>query len=287
MEPRKKLAKIKVVTDSTCDIPNDLAKELDVIIVPLKVYMDDEEFTSGVDLNSEEFYERMPNLKDTPSTNPPSPAVFFEAYEDAIDEAESIVSIHISSKLSLTLEAAEQARNMLPHIDIRLFDSETTGSTLALLIILAVQAIKEGKTINEVSEIIKNAIKRVKVVGFPQTLKYLVKGGRIGRARGLVGRLFGRLPILTVTEGETSSVTTVQGTENAIIYLIDHLRQEGLNDKSLIALTHGNLSDVAEEILKKVKENFGCEPIFVGLVGPVVGAHLGPGSIFFSYVKNE
>ncbi|NHJ39554.1 MAG: DegV family protein [Asgard group archaeon] len=287
MELRKKLANIKIITDSTCDIPEELAKELDIIIVPLKVYMDDEEFTSGIDLNSEEFYKKMPDLKDTPSTNPPSPAVFFEAYEDAINEADSIISIHISRKLSLTLEAAKQARDMLPHIDIRLFDSETTGSTLALLIILAVQAIRENKTIDEVCSIINNAIKRVKVVGFPQTLKYLIKGGRIGRARGLVGRLFGRLPILTVTEGETSSITTVQGTENAMIYLIDYLREEGLNKESIIALTHGNLPDFADEFLKKIKENFGCEPIFVGLVGPVVGAHLGPGSIFFSYVKNE
>ncbi|NHK32019.1 MAG: DegV family protein [Asgard group archaeon] len=281
------MVKIKVVTDSTCDIPDNLAKDLDIIVVPLHVYMDDEEFISGVNLDSVEFYEKLPKLKETPSTNPPSPAVFYEAYEDAINEAESVISIHISSKLSLTLIAAEQARNMLPHVDIRVFDSKTTGSSLALVVIEAVQAINDGKDIDEVNKIVESAINRTKVVGFPETLKYLVKGGRIGRARGLVGRLFGRLPILTVVEGETSSITTVQGTENAMDFLINHLKEEGLDESSMIALTHGNMPNIAEEFLRKIKENFGCEPQFVGLIGPVVGAHLGPGSLFFGYMKKE
>jgi DegV family protein with EDD domain len=280
--------KIKIVTDSTCDIPVELAQELDIIIVPLYVYMDEEEYISGINLGSEEFYDKMPRLKDTPSTNPPSPAAFFEAYENAISEADAIISLHISSKMSKTIEAAEMARNMLPHLDIRVFDSLTTGSSLALVIILAVQAIKEGKNIDDVCDIVKDAIERTKVIGFPETLKYLVRGGRIGRARGLVGRLFGMIPILNVVEGETSSVTTVQGQDNAIKYLIEHLKQEGLNANSMIALTHGNLPIIAEQLLIEVERNFGCKPLFVGLVGPVVGAHLGPGSIFFSYlIKDE
>jgi DegV family protein with EDD domain len=276
--------RIKIVTDSTCDIPEEMAQELDIIVVPLYVYMDGVEFISGINLGSVEFYKKMPSLKDTPSTNPPSPAAFFEAYEDATNDADKIISIHISSKMSKTLEAATHARNMLPHIDIRVYDSLTTGSSLALVIILAVQAIRQGKNIDEVCEVVEDAIKRTQVVGFPETLKYLVRGGRIGRARGLVGRLLGRIPILNVVEGETSSVTTVQGQENAIKYLVSHLENEGLKENSMIALTHGDLPDVADELLKEVEMKFNCKPLFVGLVGPVVGAHLGPGSIFFSYL---
>jgi len=279
------LQKVKVVSDSTCDIPEKLVEELGVIIVPLKVFMDEETFTSGIDLSSEAFYEKMPKLKDTPNTNPPSPALFYSGYEDAIDDAESIISIHISRLMSETIIAAEQARGMLPHIDIRVYDAMTTGASLGLVVIKAAQAAKEGKTIEEVSAIVEEAIVKVRVVGFASTLKYLVKGGRIGRARGLVGRLLGMLPILSVFEGETSSLGTAQGRENAINWIINHLKEEGLDSTSFTAITHGNMPEIAEEFGKKLIEEFQLKPEYIGLVGPVVGAHLGPGSLYFGYMK--
>ena len=279
------LKKVKIVSDSTCDLPDEVIEALGIIVVPLKVYMDDETFTAGIDLTPEEFYEKMPKLKDTPSTNPPSPALFFEAYEDAADEAETIISIHISRLMSLTIESAKQARSMLPHMDIRVYDSLTTGASLGLIILKAAWAVNKGKNIDEVCAIIDEAIEKVVVLGFPSTLRYLVRGGRIGRARGLVGQLLGRVPILTVTEGETDSLATVPGREGAMDWIIEQMKVEGLDATSLVALTHGDMPDVTNQFKIRLEETFGCKPQYTGLVGPVVGAHLGPGSLFFTYMK--
>ncbi len=279
------MQKVKIVSDSTCDLPEEIANEFGIIIVPLRVFMDEEVFTSGIDLSPEEFYNKLPLLKETPSTNPPSPAHFFSAYEDAADEAESIVSIHISRLMSETIIAAEQARNMLPHMDIRIYDSKTTGASLGLILVQAAKAANEGKSIDEVCMIVEEAIEKTRVVGFPSTLKYLVKGGRIGRARGLVGRLFGMVPILCVQEGETSSLATVQGRDAAIDWIINYLKEEGLNYSSLTAITHGNLIEVIDQFSSKLIQTFQCGIRFIGLVGPVVGAHLGPGSLYFAYMK--
>ena len=278
------MSKVKIVTDSTSDIPAGFARKLGIVIVPLKVIMDEEEFTAGVDLNSEDFYRKMPNLKDTPSTTPPSTLDFYQAYEDAAYEANTILSIHISSLMSETLKSAENAKMMLPQIDIRIIDAKTTGASLAIIVLEAARAAKQGKEIEEIVQIVEYAIEKVNVIGFPNTLKYLVKGGRIGRARGLVGTLLNRVPILTVQEGETSSITTVQGREKAIEWMIDYLRKEGLNNTSIIALTHGNVPDEANVLSMKIENEFGCTPQFISLIGPVVGSHLGPGSIYFSYL---
>jgi len=280
------LPRIKIVTDSTCDLPDYLVKQLNIIVVPLKVYMDEEEFIAGIELSSEEFYKRMPKLKETPSTSPPSTMEFYQAYEEAADEADHIISIHISRLMSETIVSAENARMMLPSMDIRVFDSKTTGASLALVLIVASMAINEGRNIDEVCAITEEAISKVRVVGYASTLKYLIKGGRIGRARGLVGTLLNRIPILSVYEGETSSLSTVRGVDNAIDWIIEFLREEGLNADSIISLTHGDIPDVADIFRERVRKEFNCDTIFLGLIGPVVGAHLGPGALYFSYVKN-
>lgn len=278
------MPKVSIVTDSTCDIPEELAKELGIIIVPLKVYMDEEEFTAGVNLNSEEFYRKMPDLKETPSTEPPSTLDFYQAYEDAAYDSNSILSIHISSLMSETIKSAENAKMMLPIIDIRIYDSKTTGASLGLIVLEAAWAANQGKEIEEIAQIVEYAIEKVKVIGYPSTLKYLIKGGRIGRARGLVGNLLNRIPILTVQEGETSSITTVQGREKAIEWMIDYLKKVGLTNTSIIALTHGDVPEEAAVLSMKIESEFGCTSQFIELIGPVVGSHLGPGSIYFSYL---
>jgi DegV family protein with EDD domain len=229
----------------------------------------------------------MPKLKYTPSTSPPSTMDFYQTYEQFADDYEHIISIHISKLMSETYNSAENARMMLPFIDIRLFDTMSTGSSLGLVVLEAAKAVVEGKSIDEVCLIVENTIKNVRVIGFASTLRYLIKGGRIGRARGLVGTLLGRLPILTIFEGETSSVSTARGIENAIEWIIDFLKKEKLNSNSIVSLTHGDIVDIATEFKKILVNEFKCNVEFTGLVGPVVGSHLGPGSLFFSYIKED
>ena len=279
------LQKVAIVTDSTCDIPEKIIEDLGIIVVPLKVYMDEEVFTAGIDLTSKEFYEKMVTLKDTPSTEPPSFSTFYEAYEDTTDLAESIISLHISELMSETLRYAQEARKMLPHVDIRIYDAYTTGASLGLVVIKAAISAKEGKNMEEICVIVEEAIRNTRVIGIAETLKYLIKGGRIGRARGLIGTLLGMVPILNVYMGETSSVATTNGVDNAIAWIIQFLKEEGLNANSRVALTHGNNWELATKFTNLIKMEFKCQMQFIGLVGPVVGAHLGPGSLYFAYMK--
>ncbi|MHA1124443.1 MAG: DegV family protein [Candidatus Heimdallarchaeota archaeon] len=279
------MQKVAIVTDSTCDIPDEIVADLGIIVVPLKVYMGKEVFTAGIDLTSEEFYEKMVTLKDTPSTKPPSFKAFYGTYEDASEISESIISIHISRLMSETIISAKEARKMLPHIDIRIYDSFTTGASLGLVVMKAAMAAKEGKSIDEISVLVEESIRNTRVVGIPETLKYLIKGGRIGRARGLIGNLLGMIPVLSVYMGETSSVTTVNGLDKAIAWIIQFLKEEGLNANSMVSLTHGNNIQLATKFSNLIRMEFKCEMQFTGLVGPVVGAHLGPGSIYFGYIK--
>jgi DegV family protein with EDD domain len=279
------LQKVAIVTDSTCDIPDEIIKNLGIIVVPLKVFMDEEVFTAGVDLTSEEFYKKMVTLKDTPSTEPPSFGTFYEAYEDTMDFADSIISLHISELMSETLRYAQEARKMLPHVDIRIYDAYTTGASLGLVVIKAAIAAKEGKNIEEICVLVEEAIRNTRVIGIAETLKYLIKGGRIGRARGLIGTLLGMVPILNVYMGETSSVATANGVDKAIAWIIEFLKEEGLNANSMVALTHGNNLQLATKFANLIQMEFKCQLQFIGLVGPVVGAHLGPGSLYFAYIK--
>lgn len=279
--------KIKIITDSTCDLPENIVNAYNIKIVPLKIKMDEIEYTAGKDITSKTFYKMMTELQDIPITSPPTTKDFYETYENFADSFEHILSIHISKKMSETLLSAENARMMLPFVDIRLYDSLSTGSSLGLIIIEAAKAVQEGRPIEEISKIIEGSIKKVRVIGFASTLKYLIKGGRIGRARGLIGTLLGRIPILTIYEGETSSVATARGTDNAIEWIIDFLKKEKLNSNSIVSLTHGNIESIAEIFKKRLLNEFGCKVEFTGLVGPVVGSHLGPGSLFFSYLKEE
>lgn len=281
------LAKVRIITDSTCDLPHKLANELNIIIVPLKVKMGDKIFTPGKDISSIEFYEQIPHLKKTPMTIPPSPATFFATYEDATKEAETVFSIHISKLMSETLKSAEQAKSMLPFLDIRIFDSMTTGAALGLIVLIAAKAAKDGRTPEEIESIIKDAIRQVNVVGFPKTLNYLIKGGRIGRARGLIGKLLGRLPILTVKEGETASIATVQGQENALSWILNYLEKEQIDSTTPLAITHGNIPQTANNLKLSLENRFNCTPTYIEFVGPIVSAHLGPGCLYIAYMRKK
>jgi len=281
------LSKVRIITDSTCDLPLNLIRDFDIIVVPLKVRMGDEVFTPGKNLTPQIFYERIPTLKKTPETIPPSPASFFTAYEDATKDAETIFSIHISSLMSETLNSAQQAKSMLPFLDIRIFDARTTGAALGLVVLVAAEAAKAGKTPEEISSLISDAISRVNVIGFPRTLNYLIKGGRLGRAKGLIGKLLGRLPILTVKDGETASLATVQGEEKALQWLISFLEREKVDATTLLAITHGNILAIANNLKETLEAKFNCTPSFLEFIGPIVGAHLGPGALYIAYLRKK
>jgi DegV family protein with EDD domain len=279
------MSKVKIVTDCTADLPKKIVKDYDIAVVPLKVFIKGEPHVT-TELSDAEFYELLPELDELPTTSQPSPKEFYSNYKELADEVEAIISIHISKKMSGTVASAKSAKKMLPDVDIRLYNSKNTSAGLGLIVLTAAKAAKEGKSVEEICQIVENAIKAVETIGFPVTLKYLEKGGRIGKAKGMLGRLLGRIPILKINkEGETTSVTTAKGKRNAVDWLINYLKEKKLDDSFIYSITHGNIESLAQLLQQRVKKELKVDIEYMNTLGPIIGTHLGPGSIFFAFVK--
>jgi DegV family protein with EDD domain len=211
---------VKIITDSTSDITRDLASKLGIKVVPLTVFFGRESFLDRVEISTEEFYRRL--VGDVfPTTTQPSPGVFAEVYNQLSEETNEIVALVISSKLSGTYQSAVNATNMIKKKNVRVevIDSRNTAMALGLLAIHASKLAAGGASFEQVVQSIRERIPRVHPLMYFETLKYLAKGGRIGKAQGLLGSLLSIKPIITLEDGEVSPVTRVRSKKAGM----DHL----------------------------------------------------------------
>ena len=213
------MSKIKIVTDSTSDIPRELAEEYNITVIPLNVFFGDERFKDGVTISPGEFYGMCESgIYEWPSTSQPSAKEFIELYTGIFDEGyDSIISIHITSKMSGTLNSVELAKKELSDKDINVIDANTTTISLGLLAYQAAKLVKEGKTKEEILNILKtHYVPKTRTIGVIDTLEYLHKGGRIGRAKKIFGTLLKKKPLLQIKDGEVDSIGSVTGHDDAI-----------------------------------------------------------------------
>ncbi len=195
--------KIKVVTDSSADLSADIVKELGITVVPLYVRFGDEIFRERVTISDDEFYKRLTEGPVHPATIQPGPNDFLEVYQKLAKEADGILSVHISSKLSGTLNSAIQAKNMMTtSIPIEIVDSKTVSAALGLVVIAAVELAGQQKDLQQVVKKTEEMTNNTHILCLLDTLKYLEKGGRIGKAKALLGTVLNIKPLLTLKEGE-------------------------------------------------------------------------------------
>ena len=193
---------IKIVTDSTSDLDKDTAKNLSVEIVPLNVHFGDEVYKDGIEINSDDFFDKLINGTVFPKTSQPSVGEFIDVYEKLGNDGSDIISIHISDQLSGTINSARQAAKHLEgKIKVHIIDSKQISISLGLITISAATAVKEGKTLNEVLDLTESLIARSHVFTALDTLEYLEKGGRIGKAKSLVGKILNFKPIIGSADG--------------------------------------------------------------------------------------
>ena len=251
------LAEIAIVTDSTSDLTPDMIKGLDIDIVPLKIKLDgDTYYREGVDLTKEQFWKRLLKGDVIPKTSQPSPAEFKEMYKKLFDKGyKKIISIHISSKLSGTQQAARVARGMLNRDeDIAIVDSKTVTFALAHLVLESAKMVKSGKSYDEILNWLDETRNRMKVYFVVKELDYLEKGGRIGRASSIIGGFFKIKPVLKVEDGEISIETKAIGERGALSHLEKLIKNE---KQSIIMYTAwgGTSSELeASDHLKHVAE---------------------------------
>ena len=276
---------VRVVTDSTADLPADLARELGITVVPLTVHFGEETYYDGVDITSGQFFDRLRTAKVLPRTSQPSVGAFRDAYRGLAAEADGIVSVHISSKLSGTYNAALLAAEGVTEVPIRVVDSRTASLGLGIVAMEAARAAREGGDLEAVARVAESTRERVPIVFTLDTLEYLARGGRIGRASALMGTLLNIKPILTVEDGEIAPLERVRTRTKALDRLCDLLF--GREQVRLGAVAHAQCPQDAERLAAQFRARYPGVPIITGHVGPVIGVYTGPGAVGLCVLEGE
>ncbi|MEG1254189.1 DegV family protein [Clostridium sp.] len=279
------MSKIKIITDSTCDLPKALIEAIDAHVIPLQVTINNNTYLDGVDIDINRFFEEMDKTSEAPKTSQIPPSKFETIYKEYIEQGYEIVSIHLSSKMSGTYQSAVIAKDMLESNKIHVVDSQNVTCGLGVLVLKACKLRDEGKSASEIQEAICNTIPYVKSTLNFQSLDNLVKGGRLSKTTGFVGGLLGIKLNLAVENGEMVVRDKVRGSKKALRYLLDYLDNCGISeevtpivlnaaaDEENRGVLNGIIQYLDEKNIKYVQSEVGC----------VVGTHSGKNAcgIFF------
>ncbi|NLT95214.1 MAG: DegV family protein [Clostridia bacterium] len=280
------MSKIRIVTDSTADLPIELIKKYNITVVPLRVNFGSESYLEGVELTTEDFYKKLIDGDKLPTTSQPSPGDFAKVYQQLSREGvEEIFSIHISKELSGTYQSAVLAKSMVEEKDLKItvIDSQLVCMGLGLVVLNAAQAAKENKSSEEIAMIISKVQKEMNTFFVVDTLDYLQKGGRIGKASSLLGTLLNIKPILTIKEGQVHAYDKIRGRGKALDKLIEIAEQKSGSQRIQCAIVHANSLETALKLREKVASRLNCTEIIISNIGAVVGTHVGPGTIAFLF----
>jgi len=269
----------KIVTDSTADLPPTLSEELGITVVPVYLRFGEEVYRDRIDISEDEFYQRLLHDPIHPNTTQPSPQDFANVYQKLSEEADGIISIHVSSKLSGTCNAALQGKKLLEKAcPIEVIDSKTLTMSLGLLVMAAVNIASSGKKLQQVVEEVKQVIPSIHLIGLLDTLKYLALGGRIGKAKALLGSVLSVKPLLTVQDGELVPVGQVRTRSKGIDKLVDFVRS--MTSIQDLAVIYSTTYDEAQALKERIGSIFAKEKVMVARLGPALGVHGGPGILF-------
>jgi DegV family protein with EDD domain len=277
---------VKIVTDTLADIPDDLAKECGLSIVPLYVRFGKQMYRDRVEITSEDFYRRLVNEPVLPSTTQPTPNDFSEVYNKLAQETDEILVIVVSSKLSGTYQSAAQARDYLKgKCRVEIVDSMTVAMAEGLIVLSAVKAIKGGANLKEVAQMARGAVSRAHLIAYFDTLKYLAKGGRIGKAQGLLGSVLSVKPILTVKEGEMAPLTRVRSMNAGLDYLYNTVA--GYKNIEGLAVEHATTPVDADNLVERLGAIYPKERIYRSVISPVIGTYAGPNALALTILEAE
>ena len=275
---------LRIVTDSTCDLPESLTKALDITVVPLKVLFGEEVYRDGVDLSKSDFYKKMAEHKQLPTTAQVNPGEFLEVFQDILTKQDEIIGIFISSKLSGTYSSAVIAKEQLGEARIHLVDSGSTSFGLALLVVLAARMVRQNKTAEEIVAHLETAKKKILFYGVINTLENLKKGGRLSTTDALAGTLLGIQPIIALKDGEVTVAAKTRGQKKAFAWILDQMQKNGSLKDKLVFIAHAAAPAEMQEFKRLVMEEFNPKEIIELEIGTVVGTHSGPGCVGIGYL---
>ena len=272
--------KIHIVTDSTADLSKEQIEKYGITVVPLTVAFGNESYLIGVDLTAEEFYQKLVSSRELPKTSQPSPEQFRRVYEELGQNGDIILSIHISGKLSGTLSSAETAATMVP-MKVIPIDTLNASQGVGLTVLTAAEAVSREKTLEEILTLINKSIASTFSVFSVDTLEFLQKNGRIGKAASLLGSILQIKPILYADpEGMVAPYDKVRGKSKVIPSLVKSALKNVSQERPVnLSVVHTGSEEGAKILLDELKKHYNITVLHMGMVGPAIGAHIGPGAV--------
>ncbi|MEW6307891.1 MAG: DegV family protein [Bacillota bacterium] len=278
---------IRVVTDSTADLPLQLADQLGIDVVPLWVTWAGQQYRDRLDLSPGELYARLPTCRELPRTSQPALGDFLAVYERLLAEGHHIISIHISSKLSGTMECARQARDLLRTKAIAVVDSLAGSLGCGFQAIEAARAVLRGASVAEVLMRVERVRASMQVLFCLDTLAYLERGGRIGKLPAMLGGLLNVKPLLMVKDGAIAALGRARGTRAGLEELLRHARELWPQSGAVTAgIIHGGAAELAQVLQRRLCEVFGLSDILIAETGPAIGTHTGPGAVGLAFYSS-
>lgn len=266
---------VRIITDSAADLTVEQAEDLGVRIVPLTIRFGDEEYTDVIELSPASFYEKMAASPHLPETAAPSPGAFEEAIRAAGADGDAVIVINLSGDLSGTVSSARAAAKAIgDEIDVRVIDSKSITATLGTKVIAAANAAREGRSADEIVELVEDMIGRGHIVGALDTLDNLKKGGRLKTAEAVLGSVLSIKPIIDISSGAADATAKVRTRKKALTWLRDRLYEEDQIEN--LAICSGNAKDV-DTFLDLIADRYPRDTVHHWTIGPVIGSHAGAG----------
>lgn len=279
------MRKIRIVTDSTADIPLELVKEKNIKVTPLTVTYKGVNYRDGFDITTTRLLEILGECDELPKTSQVNPQQFLDCYQELLKEDCEILSIHISSALSGTYQSALIAKDMIGSNRIHVVDSRVVSFGTGILVLEAIKMIEEGADINQIIDRLNNLAQRGRVAFAVDSLEYLRKGGRLSGAQAIIGSLLNIKPILYMTEGRIEVYDKVRGMKKAQNRLIEYMKEEEFDNSLVKAAGNVGCPELMSEFCESIKEELGAEGLMTADVGSVVATYSGPGTLGVFFFK--
>jgi len=278
-----------IVLDSTADFPDARQHHGNWRVVPLYVNFGTESYKDGVDLTAHEFYERLRSSPDLPTTSQPTPGDFLSVYEELAQRYERILSLHIASNLSGTFQSAGTAAAELGDDRVRTIDSESASVAISMLALAIQRRLERGTTDEAIDALVARYLAEHGLLFTVDTLEFLARGGRIGRAKAFAGQLMNVKPILSISDGEVLPVKRVRGNRKAFQEFVDALESQTTDSPSLrVGIAHADAPERLAELEKMVRDLRPSAQIEMETsLGAVIGAHAGPGTVGFFWFTDD
>ena len=275
---------VRIVTDSTSDLPPEICRELDITVVPLTVNFGDTGYKDGVDLSADEFYKKLIAADKLPTTSQPSAGAFGEAYKYVAKDTDEILSIHISGKLSQTYNSARLAASVMEGgCNIQVMDSLQVSMGLGCIVMSAARAARDGASMEDLQQLVSKKMPETRTFALLDTLEYLAKGGRIGRVQAYLGNslrplaIFKVIPIVEVRDGEAHPLTRVRTRRKGLDRLLTEA--SSASGITMAGVAYSTSRQEAESVLERLRPLVSCDNLILSRFGPVLGTHLGPGAL--------